>query len=129
MLEPNEWRNKIYLSPPDKMYDLYYKVCCYWNAKTELYDCNLIGYEYYDGTCIVETKYRKYSNEYSRQIFMFCQHVLICECEKPFDDKLWKRINNNKHTARQWIKEYERMASSGELDFIEKYKNQIGDIA
>ena len=123
MFDPNEWRNRIYLSPPDNMYDLYYKVCCYWNAKTELYDLNLIGYEYDDGTYIVEPKHRKYSNEYSRQIFLFCQHVLICECEKPFDDALWKKINNRRCSARQWIKEYERMVSSGELDFIEKYKN------
>ena len=26
-------------------------------------------------------------------------------------------------TARQWIKEYERLKSNGELDFIERYKN------
>lgn len=123
MLEPNEWIKKIYINHPDRMYDLYYKVCCYWNAKTELYDRNLIGYEYYDGTYLVAPKHRKYSNEYSRQIFLFCKHVLICECDKSFDENLWKHINNNKHSARQWIKEYERMVSSGELDFIEKYKN------
>ena len=34
----NEWESQIYLHPPDKMNDLYYKVCCYWNAKTEMYD-------------------------------------------------------------------------------------------
>lgn len=55
----------------------------------------------------------------------FCQlrHVLIYECDKSFDENLWKHINNNKHSARQWIKEYERMVSFGELDFIEKYKH------
>ena len=34
----NEWRSQVYLHPPDKMNDVYYKVCCYWNAKTEMYD-------------------------------------------------------------------------------------------
>ena len=123
MFEPNEWRNRIYLSPPDNMYDLYYKVCCYWNAKTEMYDSILADSYLYDSAYISNPKLRGYSLEYSRQIFLFCQHVLICECEKPFDETLWKHINNNKYSARQWIKEYERMVSTGELDFIEKYKN------
>ena len=82
----------------------------------------------YDAAYIRESKLRGFSAEYSRQIFFFCQHVLICECEEPFDNELWKKINNNRYSARQWIKEYERMVSSGELDFgeldfIEKYKN------
>lgn len=55
---------------------------------------------------------------------LFCQHVLICECNKPFDENLWKNINNNRYTARQWMKEYERMKSDGELDFIERYKRR-----
>jgi hypothetical protein len=49
--------------------------------------------------------------------------VLICKCDKPFDKNLWMHINNNRYTARQWIKEYERLKSNGELDFIERYKN------
>lgn len=123
MFEPNEWRKKIYLNPPDRMYDLYYKVCCYWNAKTELYDSMMMNDYLYDAAYIRDSKLQGFSAEYSRQIFFFCKHVLICECEKPFDNELWKKINNNRYSARQWIKEYERMVSSGELDFIEKYKN------
>lgn len=38
MLESYEWKSQIYLHPPDKINDIYYKVCCYWNAKTEIYD-------------------------------------------------------------------------------------------
>ena len=106
MLEPYEWRSQICLHPPDKMNDLYYKVCCYWNAKTEIYDSVLAdSYSYlYDTMYISNSKLRGYSAEYSRQIFLFCQHVLICECDKPFDENLWKNINNNKYTAHQWIK-------------------------
>ena len=48
--------------------------------------------------------------------------MLICECDKPFDKNLWNHINNNRYSARQWMKEYERMESNEELDFIEKYK-------
>ena len=81
----NEWRSQVYLHPPDKMNDVYYKVCCYWNAKTEIYDSFLADSYLYDSAYISNSKFRGYSAEYSRQIFLFCQHVLICECDKPFD--------------------------------------------
>ena len=118
----NEWRSQIYLHPPDK--NVYYKVCCYWNAKTEMYDSILADdYSYlYDEAYIFNPKLRGYSAKYSRQIFFFFFYVLICECDKPFDEKLWKHINNNGCSSRQWMKEYERLKSNGELDFIEKYK-------
>lgn len=79
----NEWRSQVYLYPPDKMNDLYYKVCCYWNAKTEMYDSILAdSYSYlYDEAYIFNPKLRGYS-------------------------------------ARQLMKEYERLKSNGELDFI-----------
>ena len=38
-----------------------------------------------------------------------------------------KHINNNRYTARQWMKEYERLKSNGELDFIEMYIKEEGD--
>lgn len=124
MFDLYEWKSKIYLHPLNKMNDLYYKVCCYWNAETEMYDSILAdGYSYlHDEAYILNPKLRGYSAKYSRQIFLFCQHVLICECDKPFDEKLWKNINNNRYSARQWMKEYERLKSHGELDFIERYK-------
>lgn len=84
----NEWRNKIYLHPPDKMNDLYYKVCCYWNAKTEMYDSILSDSYLYGSAYISNPKLRGYSAEYSRQIFLFCQHVIICESDKPFDENV-----------------------------------------
>lgn len=123
MFDSYEWKSKIYTQPLNKMNDLYYKVCCYWNAKTEIYDSILAdGFTYFNESYIFNPKLRGYSAKYSRQIFLFCQHVLICECDKPFDENLWKNINNNRHSARQWMKEYERLNSNGELDFIEKYK-------
>ena len=38
-----------------------------------------------------------------------------------------KNINNNRYTARQWMKEYEILKSNGELDFIKKYIKEEGD--
>lgn len=117
MLDPYEWKSKIYTQPLNKMNDLYYKVCCYWNAKTEMYDFILAdGFTYFNEAYIFNPKLRGYSAKYSRQIFLFCQHVLICECDKPFDEKLWKHINNNGYSSCQWMKKYERLKSNGELD-------------
>ena len=81
----------------------------------------------YDSAYISNPKLRGYSAEYSRQIFLFCQHVLICECDKPFDENLWKYISNNRYSARQWMKEYKKLKSNGELDFIKKYIKEEGD--
>ena len=122
MLKPYEWKSKVYPQPLNKVNDLYYKVCCYWNAKTEKYDSILAnGYLYNDAAYILNPKLRSYSAEYSRQIFLFCQHMLYCKCERPFDMKLWGTINNNRYIARQWIDEYNRMRSNGELEFMKKY--------
>ena len=38
-----------------------------------------------------------------------------------------KHINNNRYSSRQWMKEYERLKSNGELDFIEMYIKEEGD--
>lgn len=32
-----------------------------------------------------------------------------------------KKSSADRYTDRQWIKEYERMKSNGELDFMDKY--------
>lgn len=52
MFDPYEWKSKIYLHPPDKMNDLYYKVCCYWNTKTEMYDSILTDSYLYESVYI-----------------------------------------------------------------------------
>ena len=67
MFDPYEWKSKVYLHPLNKMNDLYYKVCCYWNAETEMYDSILAdGYSYlYDEAYILNPKLRGYSAKYS----------------------------------------------------------------
>ena len=55
MFDSYEWKSKIYTQPLNKMNDLYYKVCCYWNAKTEIYDSILAdGFTYFNESSLAE---------------------------------------------------------------------------
>lgn len=106
--------------------NIYYKMRCYYNAQTELYDRILTDErEPWDNTSafIYNGYIRKLSNEYAIYLYRFCKRVLsLQEPHQKFDYNMWKSTNNNKYKAQYWIDEYERLKSNGELDFIEKYK-------
>ena len=127
----NEWRCQVYLHPPDKMNDVYYKVRCYYNAQAELYDRTLTDErEPWDNTSafIYNGYIRKLSNEYAIHLYRFCKRVLsLQDPHQNFDYNMWKSTNNNKYKAQYWIDEYERLKSNGELDFIKKYIKEEGD--
>lgn len=106
--------------------NIYYKMRCYYNAQTELYDRILTDErEPWDNTSafIYNGYIRKLSNEYAIYLYRFCKCVLsLQEPHQKFDYNMWKSTNNNKYKAQYWIDEYERLKSNGELDFIEKCK-------
>ena len=127
MLEPYEWRSKVFAESVKKspIEELYYKVRCYYNAQTELYDRTLTDErEPWDNTsAFIHNGYiRKWSNEYAIYLYRFCKRVLIQELHTSFNHNTWTSINDNRYKAQYWIDEYERLKSNGELDFIEKYK-------
>ena len=128
MFEPDEWRSKVFAESVKKspIEELYYKVRCYYNAQTELYDRTLTDErEPWDNTSafIYNGYIRKLSNEYAIYLYRFCKHVLSSqEPHQKFDHNMWKSANNNKYKTQCWIDEYERLKSNGELDFIKKYK-------
>ena len=127
MLEPYEWRSKVFAESVKKspIEELYYKVRCYYNAQTELYDRTLTNErEPWDNTSVfIHNGYiRKLSNEYAIYLYRFCKRMLIQESHQRFDYNMWKSTNNNRYKTQYWIDEYERLESNGELDFIEKYK-------
>ena len=128
MFEPYEWRSKVFAESVKKspIEELYYKVRCYYNAQTELYDRTLTDErEPWDNTSafIYNGYIRKLSNEYAIHLYRFCKRVLSLQnLYQKFDYNMWKSTNNNKYKAQYWIDEYERLKSNGELDFIEKYK-------
>ena len=127
MFEPYEWKSRVFAEPVKRnpIEELYYKVRCYYNAQTELYDRSLTDErEPGDNTsAFVHNVYvRKLSNEYAIYLYIFCKRVLIQELHTSFNHNTWTSINNNRYKAQYWINEYERLKSNGELDFIEKYK-------
>lgn len=128
MFEPYEWRSKVFAESVKNspIEELYYKVRCYYNAQTELYDRTLTDErEPWDNTSafIYNGYIRKLSNEYDIYLYRFCKRVFSLQNpHQKFDYNMWKSTNNNRYSARQWMKEYERLKSNGELDFIEKYK-------
>lgn len=127
MFEPYEWKKRIFSEPVKRspIEELYYKVRCYYNAQTELYDRLLTDErEPWDNTsAFVHNVYvRKLSNEYAIYLYRFCKRVLIQELYTSFNHNMWTSINDNRYKAQYWINEYERLKSNGELDFIEKYK-------
>ena len=128
MFDSYEWRIKVFAESVKKspIEELYYKVRCYYNAQTELYDRTLTDErEPWDNTSafIYNGYIRKLSNEYAIHLYRFCKRVLsLQDPHQNFDYNMWKSTNNNKYKTQCWIDEYERLKSNGELDFIEKYK-------
>ena len=133
MFEPYEWRSKVFAESVKKspIEELYYKVRCYYNAQTELYDRTLTDErEPWDNTSafIYNGYIRKLSNEYAIHLYRFCKRVLsLQDPHQNFDYNMWKSTNNNKYKAQYWMKEYEKLKSNGELDFIKKYIKEEGD--
>ena len=128
MLDPYEWRSKVFAESVKKssIEELYYKVRCYYNAQTELYDRTLTDERepWANTSAFIHNGYiRKVSNEYAIYLYRFCKRVLSSqESHQKFDHNMWKSTNNNRYKAQYWIDEYERLKSNGELDFIKKYK-------
>ena len=79
---PKEQYKKYYMCEPihkSNLENTYYKVRCYYNAKTELYDRTLTDErEPWDNTsAFIHNGYiRKLSNEYAIYLYRFCKHVL-----------------------------------------------------
>ena len=75
MFEPYEWKKRIFSEPVKRspIEELYYKVRCYYNAQTELYDRLLTDErEPWDNTsAFVHNVYvRKLSNEYAELLYI-----------------------------------------------------------
>lgn len=96
--------------------ELWYKLLCYYNAKTELYDRKLTDIRSpYDKTeaYIITPKQRELSNKYSinlrKNIIQITDDLMI-----PND---YIKFNNNRnYSAQRWIDEYELFNNNGEYD-------------
>lgn len=125
---PEEEYKKYYMCEPiheSSLENTYYKVRCYYNAKTELFDRELSSLrEQYDNTSafITNSEDKRKSNKYAHNLFQFCKEILIEETHHPFDYALWRLTDKNNVKSQYWIDEYKRFQENGELNFLNKYK-------
>lgn len=121
---PKEQYKKYYMCEPihkSNLENTYYKMRCYYNVKTELFDRELSSLRgQYDNTSTFSEDKRK-SNKYAYNLFQFCKEILIEETHHPFDYALWRLTDKNNVKLQYWIDEYERLKSNRELDFIENF--------
>lgn len=109
--------------------NLWYKLCVYYHAKTELYDRTLTDLRSpYDPTeaYIQGGIERSLSGVNARKIREFVNEAAIGIPDYIKSNDL--NANKYRYSAQDWIDEYHRLVSDGEMDFIEieyeKYKKQ-----
>lgn len=103
----------------DEMQHLWYKLCCYYHAKTELYDRTLTDLRSpYDPTeAYIQGRERSLSWTYARKIRQFISEMAIGVPEHIKSDGL--NANKYRYSAQDWIDEYNELVENGEMDFIE----------
>ena len=104
---------------------LWYKLCVFYHAKTEMFDRTLTDLrspydptEAYIGGKSIE---RRYSNSYALNLRRFIKEY-IAKLGIP-DSIVSINFDNDKYhySAQGWIDEYYRLKNVGEMDFIDKY--------
>ena len=104
----------------DEMQHLWYKLCCYYHAKTELYDRTLTDLRSpYDPTeaYIQDGTERGLSYNNARKIRRFVNKMALGIPEHIKHISL--NTNKHRYSAQDWIDEYNRLVADGEMDFIE----------
>lgn len=95
--------------------NIYFKMHCLYNAKTEMYDRTLTDMRSrYELTEAYITG--SLSNLNAMRVYQFCVYEIERATKKPFDSKLW----------RDSVREYNRLSAQGWIDLY-KYlvKNKI----
>lgn len=114
-----------YLRTKQKQDDIYFKMHCLYNAKTEMYDRTLTDIrDRYDPTsAYVGYSYevRSVSNQYAFSLYQWCRKKITQETRKPFDTYKWKESTKKYFnlSAQGWIDLYEYLIENGEM---EKYE-------
>lgn len=104
--------------------NIYFKMHCLYNAKTEIYDRKLTDErDRYDPTsayinCSQEV--RNVSNHYALSLYRWCKRNIEYETERPFDVLLWRECIRGYYglSAQGWIDLYECLIKNGEFEEI-----------
>ena len=99
---------------------LWYKLCVYYHAKTELYDRRLTDLRSpHDPTeAYIEGRVRRYSVSYAVKVRNF---VLNIKRRLGLFNRNLNDFNHYRYSAQQWIDEYNRLVECGEMDFINEF--------
>lgn len=102
-----EWGDRV-TSGNDIFNNIYFKMHCLYNAKTEMYDRTLTDRrDRYDQTeAYITEKVRHLSNSNAMRVYQFCVYEIERATKKPFDSKLWKDS----------IREYNCLSAQGWID-------------
>lgn len=101
--------------------DIYFKIHCLYNAKTEIYDRTLTDRrDRFDPTsAFVDCSYevRSASRSYAISLYQWCKKKIVQETGRPFDIHKWKDSIRGywNLSAQGWINLYEYLVENGEL--------------
>ena len=112
----------------DILNNIYFKIHCLYNAKTEIYDRTLTDRrDRYDPTsayigCSYEV--RSASNNYAFSLNQWCKKKIVQETGRPFDIQKWRESIRGywNLSAQGWIDLYEYIVENGEFDEIDESK-------
>ena len=115
-------------SENDIFNDIYFKMHCLYNAKTEIYDRTLRDMrDRYDPTsayinCSYEV--RSASNQYAYSLYLWCRKKITQETGRSFDVHKWKDSISGywNLSAQGWIDLYEYLVENGEFNEIDESK-------
>lgn len=115
--------NYLCKSATDNELDLWYKLCVYYHAKTELYDRTLTDLRSpYDPTeaYIQGGIERRLSCAYARKLRLFVNEMAV-KLDIPENVKsIGLNANKYHYSSQDWIDIYDRLVENGEMNFIEE---------
>lgn len=94
--------------------NIYFKMHCLYNAKTELYDRTLTymrsRHDPTEAFIDVSGRVRSASNQYAKSLYENCKRIIEAETGKPFSRDLWmKSVSSYRLSAQGWIDLYESL--------------------
>lgn len=101
--------------------NIYFKMLCLYNAKTELFDRSLTDmrskHDPTEAFIDISGRVRNASNQYARLLYKNCKRSIETETKVPFSIDLWMSFIRSYRnlSAQGWIDLYEHMVTNGEI--------------
>lgn len=101
--------------------NIYFKMHCLYNAKTELFDRSLTDmrsrHDPTEAFIDVSSRVRNTSNQYAKLLYENCKRSIEAKTKAPFSRDLWMNSirSYSNLSAQGWIDLYEFMIKNGEI--------------